>query len=321
MDHLQQSASGYAGWETLPINQPLYHNEILTLVDERDFLPEITNADVDERVLYCGQTLQILTAPIMPDWRPMQKNQEIIPNQVHFDSKCLNVCNLAYTAIKISMEDIRYACGNYPQYEEKFLEGSFTSYTKMQRDWVLTSMILEAGRQNSGTHAGKYGIVDLGAKGSPVVVNKENMPLRLAELALVLQDQDNVAWKDDEMFLVVPYMMRLVLAMSNFSNAAWTGSCKPCSFAVDGSWANQLMGFNVIETTHLPMVREPDGSIGFYVIAGHPSAFVYVNDIIESRIVQNPRYFGVEYQMLATWGGKMIYPHAVAVAYWTFQTT
>ena len=27
-----------------------------------------------------------------------------------------------------------------------------------------------------------------------------------------------------------------------------------------------------------------------------------------------------EYQMLAVWGGKMIYPECVCVAYWTFDT-
>lgn len=321
MDTLQQSASGYGGWAALPISQTLYHNEILALVDERDFLPEITNADVEEDVLYCGKTLQILKAPKMPEWRPLQENQQMVPNQVTFDSKCLTICNMAYTAIKISMESIRYACGDYPKYEQSFLEGSFTSYTNSQREWVLSSMILEASAQNSGTRAGKHHNINLGTKGAPVVVNKDNLPSKLAELALVLQDQDDVIWREDQMFLVVPYMFRLALVQSNFANSAWVGSCKPCSFAVDGSWTNQLMGFNIIETTHLPMVREADGTLGFYILAGHPSAFVYVNDITDSRIVTNPGYWGVEYQMLAVWGGKMIYENALAVAYWTFQTT
>ena len=45
-----QSASGYGGLESTPLARPGYFNEIMNRVYERDFLPEITNSQIDERI-------------------------------------------------------------------------------------------------------------------------------------------------------------------------------------------------------------------------------------------------------------------------------
>jgi hypothetical protein len=313
-----QSSSGYGGLEATPLARPGYYNEIIARVYERDFLPEITNSEIDERILQCNQQVQILKAPEVGPWRAYQKNQEMVPNQVSAQAICLSICNAAYNAIKIDQTDIHFACERWAAWEEKFLDSVYETYVAMQREWVLTAMILEASTQNKGSAAGKFGTVDLGSRGNPVVVDKDNIPLRMAQLQQVLTEQ--LMWKDGEMFVVMPVAFRPVLSMSNFANAAWTGSCKPCSFGIDGLWNVPLGGFNVIETTHAPYVVEPDGRVCFYVIAGHRGAFAYASDIIDGRIMPSPRTFGVEYQMLAVWGGKMLYPEAMAVAYWTFKT-
>lgn len=313
-----QSASGYGGLEATPLARPGYYNEIIARVYERDFLPEITNSEIDERITQCNQQVQILKAPEVGPWRSYQKNQEMVPNQITADAICLSICNAAYNDIKIDKTDIHFACDRWAPWEEKFLDAVYESYVAMQREWVLTAMILEASPQNKGASAGKFGTIDLGSRGNPIVVDKDNIPLRMAQLQQVLMEQ--LRWKDGEMFVIMPVAFRPVLSMSNFANAAWTGTCKPCSFGIDGMWGVPLGGFNVIETTHSPYVVEPDGRVCFYIVAGHRSAFAYASDIIEGRIVQSTRTFGVEYQMLAVWGGKMLYPEAIAVAYWTFKT-
>lgn len=313
-----QSASGYAGLDATPLARPGYYNEIMARVYERDFLPEITNNEIDERITQCHQQVQILKAPEVGNWRTLQKNQEMIPNQVTADAICLEICNAAYNDIKIDELDIRWACERWDAWEEKFLDAVYESYVAMQRTWVLTAMILEADGKNQGAHAGKYGNIDLGSRGNPVTVNKDNIALRVSQLQQVLMEQ--LRWKDGEMFLVVPVAFRPVLAQSNYANVAWTGSTpKATSFNIDGMWDIPLGGFNVIETTHAPMVVENDNRICFYIIAGHRSAFAYASDIIDGRIVQPERTWSAEYQMLAVWGGKMLYPDAVAVAYWTFS--
>lgn len=312
------SSSGYGGLEATPLARPGYYNEIITRVYERDFLSEITNSEIDERITRCHQKVQIMKSPTVGPWRSYQKNQEMVPNQISADALCLDICNAAYNAIKIDKTDIYFACERWVPWEEKFLDEVYESYVAMQREWVLTAMIMEASPQNRGSAAGRFGTIDLGSRGNPVVVDKENIPLRMAQLQQVLMEQ--LRWKDGEMFIVMPIAFRPVLSMSNFANAAWTGNCKPCSYGIDGLWNVPLGGFNVIETTHAPYVVEPDGRVCFYVIAGHRSAFAYASDIIEGRIVESERTFGLEYQMLAVWGGKMLYPEAIAVAYWTFRT-
>ena len=223
-----QSSSGYGGLEATPLARPGYYNEIITRVYERDFLSEITNSEIDERITRCHQKVQIMKSPTVGPWRSYQKNQEMVPNQISADAICLDICNAAYNDIKIDETDIYFACERWVPWEEKFLDEVYESYVSMQREWVLTAMIMEASPQNRGSAAGRFGNIDLGSRGNPVVVDKENIPLRMAQLQQVLMEQ--LRWKDGEMFIVMPIAFRPVLSMSNFANAAWTGNCKPCSF-------------------------------------------------------------------------------------------
>lgn len=312
-----QSASGYGGLDATPLARPGYYNEIIARVYERDFLPEITNSEIDERIIQCHQSVQILKAPEVGPWRTMQKNQEMVPNQISAEAVCLEICNAAYNDIKIDELDIRWACDRWDAWEEKFLDAVYESYVKMQREWVLTAMILEASTTNKGATAGVNADINLGSKGNPVIVNKTSLPLALAQLQQVLMQQ--LRWRPNEMFIVLPTDVRMVLVQSDYANTMWVGDqAKSTSVAVDGAWDQQLMGFNVIETVNAPKAVEADGSVCYYVIAGHRGAFAYAADIINGRVIQPERSFSAEYQMQAVWGGKMLYPEAIAVGYWKF---
>ena len=227
----------------------------------------------------------------------------------------MNICNAAYQDIKIDQLDIEFACDRWDAWEEKFLDEVYESYVKMQRDWVLSALILEADPGNMGAHAGKYGDIDLGSRGNPISVNKSNIALHFANLQRVLMER--LRWVENEMYLVLPVAMRTVLIQSDFANAAWNGTGKK-TFAIDGMWSEQISGFNIVESVNVPYVKEADGRICYYVIAGHKQAFAYASSIIDGRIVMPERTWSAEYQMLAVWGGKMLYPDAVAVGYWTF---
>ena len=311
-----QSASGYGGLDATPLARPGYYNEIMSRVYERDFLPEITNSEIDERIIRCHQQVQIMKAPEVGPWRSLQKNQELIPNQISAEAMCLEICNAAYNDIKIDQLDIHFACEAWDQWEEKFLDATYEAYVKMMREWVLAAMILEASPQNKGNTAGVHANINLGARGNPVEINKSTIALNFMLLQQVLTE--NLRWKDNEMFVVLPKEFKLVMVQSDFANAEWVGG-NGKSMAIDGLWNWQLAGFNVIETVNLPHVTEPDGRLCYYIIAGHRSAFAYASDIIEGRVVTPTTSFSVEYQMLAVWGGKMLYPEAIAIGYWTFN--
>lgn len=312
-----QSASGYGSLDASPLAQPGYYNEIINRVYERDFLPEITNSQIDERIIRCHQQVQIMKAPEVGPWRSLQKNQELIPNQISAEAMCLEICNAAYNDIKIDQLDIHFACDMWDQWEEAFLDATYESLVKMLREWVLSAMILEASAQNKGVAAGVHGNINMGARGNPVVINPSNAPLFFMQLQQLLSE--HLRWKDGEMFVVLPKEFKSVLVMSNFANSEWVGTAKPTSLAIDGMWNTTLAGFNIIETVNLPYVIEADGRLCYYIIAGHKSAFAYASDILEGRIVKPTSSFSVEYQMLAVWGGKMLYPESIAVGYVTFQ--
>lgn len=311
-----QSASGYGSLDASPLAKPGYYNEIINRVYERDFLPEITNSQIDERIIRCHQQVQIMKAPEVGPWRSYQKNQELLPNQISAEAVCFDICNAAYNAIKIDQVDIHFACESWDAWEEAFLDATYESLVKMLREWVLAAMIMESDPHNRGVTAGKHGNISLGARGNPVVVNPASAPLFFMQLQQILAD--HLRWKDNEMFVVMPKEFKSVLAMSNFANSEWVGDAKKTSIAIDGMWNTQLAGFNIFETVNLPYVVEADGRVCYYLVAGHKSAFAYASDIIEGRVVQPTDSFSVEYQMLAVWGGKMIYPESIAVAYVTF---
>ena len=312
-----QSASGYGGLDATPLARPGYYNEIMARVYERDFLPDITNSDIDERIIRCHQQVQILKAPEVGPWRSIQKNQEMIPSQVTAEAICFEICNAAYNDIKFDKLDIRWACDRWEQFEQKFLEDSYESWVSVQRRWVLAAMVVEASADNQGANAGKNHDIDLGSRGNPISITPKNIAFHFTNLQRVLMEQ--LRWVEGEMFLVLPVAFRTTLVLSDFANPRWVGDAKRTSFAVDGMWEQPIAGFNLIETVHAPMVKENDGRICYYVIAGHKSAFAYAADIIDGRIVYPERTWSAEYQMLGVWGGKMLYPEAIAIGYWTFN--
>lgn len=314
---LMQSASHYGGLEATPLARPGYYNEFINRVQERDFLPEITNTEIDARIVQCNQQVQIMMAPYTGEWKPYSKNAEMVPDQVTGDAKCLWICNAAYNDIKIDEMDIHFACERWAPWEEKIQQSVYESWVSYQRKWVFGRMIAEASEQTKGNNAGYFGNVKLGAPSAPVVVNKDNIVFVLAQLQQVLAE--TLRWVDREMFIVLPVQFRTILAMSRYADAAYVGGCLACSPIIDGLWEQQLFGFNVIETVHSPAVIEDNNTICFYVIAGHRQAFAYAADIIQGRIIHSTRTFGVEYQMLGVWGGVMLYEDAVAIGYWSFE--
>ena len=109
-----------------------------------------------------------------------------------------------------------------------------------------------------GAHAGQYHNTDLGSRGNPVVVNKDNIALQVTKLQEILMDNLR---PDNDMFLVVPVQFRSILAQSNYANQDWIGTgARNTSFNIDGKWEQQLCGFNVIETVQCPHVVEDDGT-------------------------------------------------------------
>lgn len=310
-----QSASGYSGIEATPLARHGYSDFILARVYENDWLTRITASELLEPVTRCMQSIQIMMAPEVGPIRSYVKNQQLVPSTVGTEARCLTICNLGYQDIKFDETDIQMACDRWAAFEEKLLESMYQSYVDSQREYVLSRMMAQVSPLTSGTQAGRYHDINLGAPKAPVVVTDRNLPVVLFNLQRALLEQKR--WKDGEMFLLVPPILRTYIAMSAFGNSDY--SCT-CGTIVSGMWDKQLAGFTVIETIHCPVVvDEQTGQLCFFILAGHREATAYASNIIKARLnTSDPNSFGVRYQYLVAWGAEVIYPDAIALGYWTF---
>lgn len=309
------SASGYTGIEATPLARVGYSDFILSRVYENDWLPRITASELLEPVTRCNQTIQLMYAPEVGPLRSYQKNQQLVPNTVSTQARCLSICYMGYQDIKFDSTDIKMACERWPSYEEKLLESMYQSYVSTMRTFVLGRMMAEVSPRTSLDLAGMNQDVNLGKPGQPVHVTPQNLPKVLADLQRVLIESKR--WVEGEMFIIVPPQLRTYLAMSNYSSSTY--SCN-CGGIVSGMWDHPLMGFTVIESIHVPVVRDKSGNLCFFILAGHKEATAYASNILEARLnTSDPNSFGVRYQYLVAWGAEVIYPDALAMGYWTFD--
>jgi hypothetical protein len=307
-------SAGYQGLANTPLARVDYVDAIMATIEERDFLSEITNSDIVERIESCGQLVQLLKRPKVSEWRRYSVNQPMVPGQVSISAVCLSICNAIYQSIKFDELTINSACKNWELFEKAFLESNYESYVAYQRNWVFARMISKMIPQNQGNTAGRKRNLKLGASGAPRIITRNNISTELSYIKQVLTE--HLHWVPGQMWIVVPPDFATVLASSDFANVSWVGGTK--SMAIDGEWTDQIMGFRVFETNHLPSVVD-NGKVCYYILAGHKDAFTYASNIIRSRIVTGIDSFSVLYQMLAVWGGDALYPEFMSLGYWTFD--
>ena len=89
----------------------------------------------------------------------------------------------------------------------------------------------------------------------------------------------------------------------------------PCSPLIGGKFANPIQGMEVIVSNELPV--GPNGTQ--VAIFGWKKAQYWTGDIISNEIIQPDRHsYGRYYRMLATWGGKVVYPERIGVIHYNF---
>jgi hypothetical protein len=311
---LLPQAGGVGSNINSPLAQLYLYEKIMDRYYERDFLAEITNSEIQERIKSCTQEVQFIKAVDVGDWSSYTPGMEMVHNEVTFTADKLSICYAAYLAFRFEETQLHYTC-DWPKYEEKILESSYENFVKHQRSWVFSELISNVAEQNQGNNAGRYGEFNLGSIASPLHITPQNLPLMLGFIQATLSE--HIHWVPGEMFLVVPIQFRNVLMLSDFANVAWTGG-NGLTTDIDGMWNQPLNGFKIIETIHLPTAYL-NGHQCFYMIAGHREAYAYAADIIGERITKGENTWAIKYQMLAAWGGKMLYPEFLAVVFGYFD--
>jgi hypothetical protein len=310
------TASGFGGLENTPLARIGYYNKIIARGWEKDFLPLITNTEIDERITQCNQVVQFTRQPLAGPWRPYEKNQELVPEQVTPEGFCMRICNAAYKDLKFDKLDIARICERFAPFEESLLDSAYQGLAEEWRCYVLNGMVLETSAKNKGNHAGKSCNIDLGTINAPRVITGVSFGREVAKLKRTLQEARR--WEDGKMVMILPPAIQELLVESPYANALQMGSCVDCSLLVTGQLPGKIVGFDVFVTNAVPAVIDATTQTeAYYIIAAHRDAFAFAGDLIEGELVRPSRYFGIEYQMLAVWGSKAILPDAMAVGYWT----
>jgi hypothetical protein len=311
------AASGFAGLENSPLARIGYYNKIISKGWETDFLPLITNTEIDGRLFQCNQMIQFTKQPTTGPWRrDYEKNQELILDQVSPEAFTMVCYESAYKAIKFDKLDVSRICERWGEFERGFIDDMYHTLSEMWHAYVLNTMILGAAARNKGSSAGRSGNVNLGTVGAPIVITGANIATELARLKRVLMEARR--WREGEMFIILPPAILEQFVTSPYASALQMGNCVDCSLLATGEVPNKIAGFTVIQTDQLPSVLDPvTGAESFMIVAGHKMATAFVGDIVEADIAPVANSFGYAYRVLTVWGSQVIYPDALAVGYWT----
>ena len=303
-------AANYGGFANTPLARIEVYDKIIMAVYEKDFLFEITNSDITERIRSCTQEVQILKDPDVGEWRTHTVGQEMIHNSVTFTATKLKICYAAYLAFQFDDLTIAYAC-DWDLVEDRLLTKGYESYVALMRRFVFSELILYVHDKNRGEHAGRFATHDLGTTASPIKITPDNVPAVLSAMQDVLSEWHY--WIDDRMLLIVPMAFKMLIQLSKLSSTTYYSSSSGDSILIDGKWPRQLLGFNVYETVYLPHWLSSN-QLCWYLIAGNQEAYAYASDIIQARVVRGIDTFTTKYQMVAAWGGVMLYPKKIVVA-------
>lgn len=131
----------------------------------------------------------------------------------------------------------------------------------------------------------------------------------LVEFRTIL-NRDNVPLENR--WVVVPPEFYAVLLLDNrFIDASASGSTEPLL----NGFVGRAAGFNVYESNQTP---DPTAST-YAVIAGHPSATTYADQILETEALRLQDYFGDGVRGLHVFGRKVVRAECLALASVTVQ--
>lgn len=131
----------------------------------------------------------------------------------------------------------------------------------------------------------------------------------LVELRTIL-NRDNVP-AEDRWVVVPPEMYAVLLLDDRFIDASKSGDAG----ALRSGFVGRAAGFDIFESN-----QTPDPTPATYaVIAGHPIATAYADQILETEAIRLQDFFGDGVRGLHVFGRKVVRPEALAMASVTVQ--
>lgn len=169
-----------------------------------------------------------------------------------------------------------------------------------------------ADNADASVSAAMYAAVNQGANdyGAFTADISDNTAYNLFVEFRTILNRDNVP-EDGRWVVIPPELTGALLKDSRFINASASGSTEP----LRNGFVGRIAGFNVYESNQTP---DPTTST-YAVLAGHPIATTYADQILETEALRLIDFFGDGVRGLHVFGRKVVRPECLALASVTVQ--
>lgn len=299
-----KAAAGYPQFSGNIIT-PMFSMDLLERFYCTTVFSDISTTEYSGELEKCGDQITFFREPEVRV-RETSKNQRIEHDTIDSEPVTMVIDRALDFSIKMSQIDEEQIC-NFDRWRESFLRRASYQLARTIDSVVLNSMYLDVSPYNRGANAGALSRnLNLGAAGAPITVNTANIIDTMSKVHQVLDEQ---CAPREGRFMVVPPSWLTVLRSSDLKSALVTGL--GWSPMVNGRLPEQVMGFNVLESTNLKM----DAQGNYHIISGVKTATAFASQIDKTRVIEDKDDWATYYQGLAVYGFKTIYPDALVDVY------
>ena len=242
------------------------------------------------------------------------KNQDLEHSHLETSTYSMVINRARYFNLKLDEVD-EALVPNIQEFIRAFQNSAQRKLAQLLDHELLLEIPQGAAMCNKGRNAGvRSRSYDLGAAGTPVALNAENLPLYLSFLRSTLLEQ-NV--DPSNMYVVLPTEAQ-VLFYSNpvLMNACASGQGKSILFMEK---IPNVMGMTIYFSNMMPQYDDPSGKTAYTIIAGKKEATGFVQKLTKTDIVKDSRSFGKMWRGLNIYDFKVLTPEAVSVLYATIN--
>jgi N4-gp56 family major capsid protein len=265
---------------------------ILTNLRNELVYASLCNSDYEGDIQQAGDTVHITSIGSVST-RAYTELTAITWDEVSDTQQDLLIDQKRYFALKVDDVERKQAL---PFLDEATQEAAYA--LRDNADSVVSAAMYAA--VNGGAN-------DLGAKVADIWDNSGYGIL--VDLATTL-DRDNCP-SDNRWVVVSPEFHGALLQDNRFIDASASGSTEP----LRNGFIGRAAGFNVFKSNQTP---DPTAST-YAVIAGHPSATCYADQILETEAIRLQDFFGDGIRGLHVFGVKVVRPTCLALASVTVQ--
>jgi hypothetical protein len=264
--------------------------------------PGTINRNYEGDIAQAGDTVNV-THFVRPAVRSYTRNTDITWDLLTDDQRSLVVNQQDYFAFTVDDVDRRQAL---PGFVGEVSGGAAFELAK-KVDSYLSGVMQTSINAAAGTVVGVDDNANRNIGAKTVAVNPTTAQEDAWSLLLDLRTQlTKAAVPDDGRFLIVPPdFLKYLLKLDQFIFAAYSGD--QSNQALRNGFIGRAAGFDIFESNTVPFA-----SGAYTIIAGHPMAVTFAEQIVKTEAIRLQNQFGDGIRGLHVYGSKVIVPNALA---------